>query len=277
MRAIQLLTVALCNSAAIASPTVVDAGHGVTYKGLNRNGIEIFLNIPYAEDTGGMNRFKPPIPHIPSPGTTIPGHSYGPACPQALGPWFLPISLSNVTEVSEDCLNLNVARPKGVCAEAKLPVMVWIHGGSFWTGQNGEITTAPDGMILESVKNGLPMIHVAMNYRLGCKFPSFLYSEEDNLTQIQVFVFAQSDALEAEGSENAGLRDQRLAIEWVRDNIEHFGGDPEKITIFGQSSGGMCCGLHDQCQLLKNSRPRLWYANNGIWCYQTCPFSAGNM
>lgn len=55
---------------------------------------------------------------------------------------------------------------------------------------------------------------------------------------VPAFGFAQSDALRSEGSENAGLRDQRLAIEWVRDNIEHFGGDPEKITIFGQSSGG---------------------------------------
>ena len=59
-----------------------------------------------------------------------------------------------------------------------------------------------------------------------------------------VFGFAKSDALRAEGSENAGLRDQRLAIEWVRDNIAHFGGDAEKITIFGQSSGGLAVGMH---------------------------------
>ncbi|KAI1079557.1 putative lipase [Whalleya microplaca] len=217
------------SSAAIATttraPCVVDAKHDVTYHGLERNGIEAFLNIPYGQDTGGANRFKPPRPHVHAPGTVVDARSYGPACPQALGPWVAPISLSNVTEVSEDCLNLNVARPSGASAEDRLPVLVYLHGGSFWSGQNGEITIAPDGLILESVKNGLPVIHVAMNYRLG------------------FFGFAQSDALKSEGSENAGLRDQRLAIEWVRDNIEHFGGDPEKITIFGQSSGGLSVGM----------------------------------
>ncbi|CAO2651475.1 Nn.00g040450.m01.CDS01 [Neocucurbitaria sp. VM-36] len=103
--------------------------------------------------------------------------------------------------------------------------MVWIHGGSFWGGSNVEPTTAPDGLVRQSVENGLPIIHVAMNYRLG------------------FFGFAQSGTLKAEGSENAGLRDQRLAIEWVRDNIEQFGGDPDKITIFGQSSGGLAIGM----------------------------------
>ncbi|KAI0602821.1 putative lipase [Biscogniauxia sp. FL1348] len=208
------------------SPSVTTAPGNVTYQGLERNGIELFLNIPYGQDTSGENRFKPPRPYVPAPGTTVNAGSYGPACPQPLGPSSPPLVLSNVTEISEDCLNLNVARPRGVWAGDGLPVAVFIHGGSFWTGQNSEITTAPDGMILESVENGLPIIHVAMNYRLG------------------FFGFAQSDALKSEGSENAGLRDQRLAIEWVRDNIEQFGGDPERITIFGQSSGGLAVGLH---------------------------------
>ncbi|OTB05521.1 hypothetical protein M426DRAFT_319794 [Hypoxylon sp. CI-4A] len=207
-------------------PLVVDAKNNVTYQGLDRNGIEVFLNIPYAQDTSGANRFKPPRPFAPEPGSTITAQAYGPACPQSLGEGFPPLTLSNTTEISEDCLNLNVARPTGLTAEDKLlPVLVYIHGGSFWGGFNQEITTLPDGLILESVANGLPVLHVAMNYRLG------------------FFGFAQSDALESEGSENAGLRDQRLAIEWVRDNIEHFGGDPEKITIFGQSSGGLAVGM----------------------------------
>ncbi|PNY23694.1 Carboxylic ester hydrolase [Tolypocladium capitatum] len=210
---------------AIANPTVVDSRLDVTYRGLDRNGIEVFLNIPYGQDTGGSNRFKPPKPQVAARGSTIHANVYGPACPQQLGGWVVPISLSNVTEVSENCLNLNVARPKGTRVDDRLPVLVFIHGGSFWAGQTQEITTLPDGMILESVKNGLPVIHVAMNYRLG------------------FFGFAQSDTLKSEGSENAGLRDQRLALEWVRDNVGLFGGDPERITIFGQSSGGLAVGM----------------------------------
>lgn len=134
--------------------------------------------------------------------------------------------------------------------------MVFIHGGSFWGGSNEEITIAPDGMILESEKNGLPVIHVAMNYRLGCKnFHQMDSGRIDVITDVvAVFGFAQSNALRGEGSENAGLRDQRLAIEWVRDNIEQFGGDPEKITIFGQSSGGTYDGLSSFRQRLTSTQ-----------------------
>lgn len=168
------LTATTAQADALVKPVVVDERRDVTYRGLHRNGIDVFLNIPYGQDTGGANRFKPPKSYVPVPHSTIDAQSYGPACPQELGEWLLPISLSNVTEVSEDCLNLNVARPKGSSSKDRLPVMVYIHGGSFWTGQNQEITIAPDGMILESVKNGLPVIHVAMNYRLGCMYTSEL-------------------------------------------------------------------------------------------------------
>ncbi|KAK4233213.1 Alpha/Beta hydrolase protein [Achaetomium macrosporum] len=218
----------LCVGAANANPhvRVVDEKNGVTYGGLiKRNGIEVFLGIPYGEDTGGENRFKPPKRRIPVRGSTINATSYGPSCPQELGEWAPPISLGNITDISEDCLNLNVARPRGTRATDRLPVMVYIHGGSFIAGDNHDPSILPDGMILESVRNGLPIVHVALNYRLG------------------VFGFAQSAALKSEGSENAGLRDQRLGIEWVRDNIEQFGGDPERITIFGQSSGGLAVGM----------------------------------
>lgn len=227
---------------AASAPSATIPANNVTYRGIHRNDIEVFLNIPYGKDTGGNNRFKPPRPHIPAPGSIINADSYGPACPQALGGWIVPLSLTNVTEISEDCLNLNIARPKATKPHDGFPVMVYIHGGSFWAGSNQEITTAPDGLILESVKNGYPVIHVVMNYRLGgeSRWSIRLYGLDSELTRKStVFGFAQSAALKSEGSENAGLRDQRLAIEWVRDNIAHFGGNPNKITIFGQSSGGM--------------------------------------
>jgi carboxylesterase type B len=152
---------------AAVAPSVNIPAVDVTYRGIHRNGIEAFLNIPYGEDTGGRYRFRPPRPHTPIPGSTIQADSYGPACPQALGGWKAPFVLTNVTEVSEDCLNLNTARPQGTQPNARLPVMVYIHGGSFWTGMNSQITVSPDGLILESVKNELPVIHVIMNYRLG--------------------------------------------------------------------------------------------------------------
>ena len=151
------------------APHVSNTSCNVKYEGIERNGIELFLGIPYAQDTSGNNRFKPPRPHVALPGSTIDATKPGPACPQPLGQIFLPLALGNITNVSEDCLNLNVARPKMEGSRNKLPVMVWIHGGSFWGGSNIEPTTAPDGLIRQSVENGSPIIHVAINYRLGCE------------------------------------------------------------------------------------------------------------
>ena len=152
-----------------AEPRVTDSRH-VTYQGLERAGVEVFLNIPYAQDTGAENRFKPPKPYVPCPRSTINATAYGPACPQQLGNLVLPLALSNVTDISEDCLNLNIARPLGSKPGDKLPVLVYIYGGGLWSGMNAEITVRPDGMILESQQNNLPVIHVAMNYRLGSAY-----------------------------------------------------------------------------------------------------------
>lgn len=149
-------------------PVATDTSRDVTYHGLSRNGIDVFLNIPYGLDTSGEHRFKPARPAVPARGTTVQATSYGPACPQPLGSSSPPLALGNITNVSENCLNLNIARPAGTTAQDRLPVMVFIHGGSFWAGSNGEPTTRPDGLIIESVANGIPVMHVAMNYRLGC-------------------------------------------------------------------------------------------------------------
>lgn len=215
----------LAGAADCKAPRVVDSKRGITYEGLNRNGAEVFLGVPYAEDTSGAYRFKAPRPKQYARGAVVKATAHGPACPQVTGSDLHLFAITPVVDISEDCLNLVIGRPQGTTSESKLPVMVWIYGGALWGGQNSEITTAPDGLVRESVANGLPVISVAINYRIG------------------VFGFAQSEALRAERSENAGLRDQRLALEWVRDNIGQFGGDPSKVTIYGQSSGGLSVGM----------------------------------
>jgi carboxylesterase type B len=108
---------------------------GVTYRGTERNGIQHFYGIPYGQDTSGENRFKPPRPYVPSPGSIIDATQPGVACPQSLGKSSPPLGQGNVTQVSEDCLNLNIVRPKLNDTErhGKLPVMVWIHGGKSGT------------------------------------------------------------------------------------------------------------------------------------------------
>ncbi|PVI05016.1 alpha/beta-hydrolase [Periconia macrospinosa] len=222
----KLLLPAALLGLAISAPTAIDGKTNITYVGIERNGIDVFLGIPYAQDTSGANRFKPPQSLVAEPGSTVDATKAGLPCPQQLGQWNAPLTLLNVTEFSENCLSLNIAKPRGQEAvPGGLPVLVWIHGGSFWVGSNTEPTHMPDGFIQESVASGTPVIHVAINYRLG------------------FFGFSQSAALRSEKSENAGLRDQRAAIEWVRDHIHAFGGNGNSITIAGQSSGGLAVGM----------------------------------
>lgn len=145
-----------------ASPVVVDKGRQITYSGLNRNGIEVFLGIPFGQNTGGQHRFKPPRPFVSPRGSNVNATAYGPICPQQLR-----AGSQGTMMASENCLNLNIGRPKHISSRDKLAVMVYIYGGGFWGGHNQDPRTFPDGMILESLANGRPVIHVAMNYRLG--------------------------------------------------------------------------------------------------------------
>lgn len=110
------------------TPLVTNPRTGVSYRGISANGIEHFQNIFYAEDTSGQNRFASPVPHTPPPGTVIDATAAGAWCPQATGDTPLPFT-SPITHISEDCLSLRIARPSGIVASAKLPVLVWIHGG----------------------------------------------------------------------------------------------------------------------------------------------------
>nr|P32948.1 RecName: Full=Lipase 4; Flags: Precursor [Diutina rugosa] len=223
-----------------AAPTATLA-NGDTITGLNAIINEAFLGIPFAQPPVGNLRFKPPVPYSAS----LNGQkftSYGPSCMQMnpLGNWdsSLPKAAINslmqsklfqaVLPNGEDCLTINVVRPSGTKPGANLPVMVWIFGGGFEVG--GSSLFPPAQMITASVLMGKPIIHVSMNYRVAS------------------WGFLAGPDIKAEGSGNAGLHDQRLGLQWVADNIAGFGGDPSKVTIFGESAGSMSV----MCQLLWN-------------------------
>jgi carboxylesterase type B len=124
----------------------------------------------------------------------------------------------NVT-IDEDCLNLNIIRPAGYDKKSKLPVVVWIHGGGFVGGFGADGSTNTSYIIQSSVKSRMPFIAVTINYRLGfLGFPGGYQSLATGIT-------------------NLGLKDQRIALRWVNENIAAFGGDPSKVTIWGQSAG----------------------------------------
>ena len=164
-----------------------------------------FLGIPYAAPPVGALRWKPPQP-TSWQGVLQAGTLQSP-CPQPAGPFA-------VASNNEDCLTLNVYAPRS--ASNRLPVMVWIHGGAFVTG-TGAIydgsAMAQDGVIV-----------VTINYRLG------------------YLGFLANPALDAESPGHAsgdyGLMDQQAALRWVRANAAAFGGDPGRITVFGESAGG---------------------------------------
>ena len=167
VRSVALLSCHAIVSDCLTPAFVHDPTCDVTYNGVSEHGIETFFGIHYGQDTGGANRFKPPKFYVPKSGSTIDATNAGPACPQPKGDSFKPLYLSNVTDVSEDCLHLNVYRPAGTKPNAKLPVLLFIHGGSFWIGSKDELVTQPGGLIKRSVDLGIPLMYVSINYRLG--------------------------------------------------------------------------------------------------------------
>ncbi|PWY64057.1 carboxylesterase family protein [Aspergillus heteromorphus CBS 117.55] len=126
---------------------------------------------------------------------------------------------------SEDCLNLNVVRPQGEQGTL-LPVMVWIFGGGWMEGATADPRYNMSYILRQGAVNGKPVIGVSINYRVA------------------MFGFLDSEEVMASGNTNLGLRDQRVAMHWVKQNIAAFGGDPEKITIWGESAGAYSVGAH---------------------------------
>lgn len=182
-------------------------------RGAVDKGIFSFKAIPYGEPTGGANRFLPPLKVKPWQGVRE-ALEFGPDAPQSRGRSEVQNNLAR--ESDEDCLVLNVWTP-GIGDDRKRPVMFWLHGGGFVSGSGSGIYY--DGTNLAQRGD---VVVVSINHRLGA------------LGFLHLF---DVDA-EAQRSVNVGMLDIVLALEWARDNIAQFGGDPDNVTIFGESGGG---------------------------------------
>ena len=190
-------------------------------RGFTRNGIFTFKGVPYAASTEGAGRFLPPAKPKPWSGIRSTMY-YGPTCPQSpragwrndenafLFQW-------DDGQPGEDCLRANIWTP-GVNDGKKRPVMVWLHGGG-WTAGSGQEQPAYHG---ENLSRRGDVVVVSLNHRLNI------------LGYMNLAAYGSQYA----SSMNAGVLDMVMALEWVRDNIARFGGDPGNVLIFGQSGGG---------------------------------------
>ena len=200
---------------------VVETTNGKV-RGYVLRGIHHFLGMPYGADTSGDNRFMPP--QKPKPWTDVyPALWWGNSAPQNMDNRYQNKHASfrdhwNYDDVSEDCLRLNVFTPATGDGK-KRPVLFWLHGGGFTNGNAIE----HDGYNGENLARSGDVVFVSINHRLGplgfC-----------NLAGVGGPAFMASG--------NVGMLDCVAALEWVRDNIARFGGDPANVTIMGQSGGG---------------------------------------
>ncbi|MEU3777101.1 carboxylesterase family protein [Streptomyces sp. NPDC032472] len=190
----------------------VRTGHGVVEGRTGPGGTAVFLGIPYAAAPVGALRFAAPQPPAAWDGVRDAG-AYGPTAPKVPYPPTFAALLPDPEVPGEDCLNLNVWTP-APAPGARLPVMVWLHGGALTRGSSAVpvydgTAFARDGVVL-----------VSANYRLGV---------------LGYGLFPDAPA-------NRGLLDQIAALTWVRENIEAFGGDPARVTVFGESAGAISTG-----------------------------------
>ncbi len=182
-------------------------------------GIYTFLGVPYGAPTGGENRFMPPVAPEKWDGIK-PALFWGASAPQPAFAWPNNVSTFldhwNYYDISEDCLNLNVWTPN--LDSEKRPVMVWFHGGGFTSGNSIE----HDEYHGENFAREENAVFVSVNHRLGPM----------GFTDLSAF----GEKYAASG--NVGVMDLVFALQWVHDNIANFGGDPNNVTIMGQSGGG---------------------------------------
>ncbi|XP_017968989.1 esterase B1 isoform X3 [Drosophila navojoa] len=207
MRVVQEVVRSLRKEREIVASTTLGKVRGrfQKYRSGERGGYYSFKGMRYGAPPTGARRFRAALPEKPWSGVRDASRE-GQSCPHKN-------MILDTFKGDEDCLFLNVfttRMPKEDDAQPKLPVMVWLHGGGFSFGSGNSFLYGPDYLVAEDI------VLVTLNYRLGPL--GFLTAGPD-----------------APG--NQGLKDQVLALQWVRDNIEAFGGDPQQVTIFGESAG----------------------------------------
>ncbi|HEX5353350.1 MAG TPA: carboxylesterase family protein [Rhodanobacteraceae bacterium] len=208
--AVAFIVIPSCIASTAPTAPVVQVASG-RIRGVQHDGVDIFKGIPFAAPPAGRLRWRPPQPVKPWAGVR-PAIRFGHDCMQILSPGD---ATPRSTRPSEDCLYLNVWAP--VSRHGKLPVIVWIYGGGFVNG--GSSSPVFDGAVF--AHQGL--VFVSFNYRLG-RFGFFAFP-----------ALVHQDTLVG----NYAFMDQIAALRWVRKNIAAFGGDPDNVTIFGESAGGM--------------------------------------
>ncbi|KAI5919596.1 Alpha/Beta hydrolase protein [Camillea tinctor] len=209
----------LSKASLIRANPVVTVRNG-SYEGLFLPGFEqdLFLGMPYAQDTGGPNRFRTPQSLNEEWNGTRPAKVYSNACPDQ--------NIVNELEygMSENCLSINVVRPARLSDTAGLPVMLWIHGGSYQYGSSGMPNYNLTYLVQKSVEINMPIVGCSINYRKGGW--GNMYSRE----------------IQGSGNTNLALRDMRKALAWIQENIGSFGGNSSAVTIWGESAGSFAVG-----------------------------------
>lgn len=193
--------------------------------------VEQFLNVKFADIPG---KFEKPVIKDDWNGAAIDATKKGPVCPQPRTPFnffSIPDAMWDQVNVEGlqdglECANLVITRPKGVDPNAKLPTVIWIHGGSNIEGSVYNLIYEPQYLVGESVREGKPIVHVCIEYRLGL-----------------------SGFLTKNGKGNWGTWDQYTGCQWVNRHIQDFGGDPQNVTLTGESAGSVA--VHNM--LIKDS------------------------
>ncbi|WP_405868048.1 carboxylesterase/lipase family protein [Streptomyces sp. NBC_00005] len=198
-------------TAAVQADPVVSTPYGAV-RGRYEHGIAVFRGIPYAAPPFGPRRFRPPAPPEPWDGVRDAG-AFGPTPPKPPYSEAFARLLSDPVVPGDDCLNLNVWTPQPDPG-ARLPVLIWLHGGALTRGSSA--VPVYDGRTF--ARDGV--VFVSVNYRLG----------------------VEGYGLFPDVPANPGLRDQLAALHWVHESVAAFGGDPDRITLFGQSAGAISIG-----------------------------------